>query len=705
MKNANKKIYVAFMVICLIFLVILARSFQLQVLEHKELSDKAMALSKLDIDIEPIRGDILDSQGNVLATSAKYYDFWVTKTDVNYENMDEIDRAEFEEDLVFLSANLNVPVEDLRKRIFTGNESNLLAKDVSKEVADRIIESKPGWLAIASRYKRVYPYQSLGCHLIGVTNEEGVGLSGLELSFNDQLSGTRGKYVIDTDLRGNALALSDTKRYPSSDGKILQTTLDINIQQYSDYWSQVCLEETEAERVVMIVMETKTGAIKALSAPPFFDLNAPYELPGIDKLSGEAYVDYLYKTWGNPAVEALFEPGSVGKLLTVSAGLEEGAITMNTQFYCDGVYEFPVEGEDISIECWVYPNSHGQQDTANALLNSCNPAFVQMGQMIGGDRLYHYLEAFGLERRTRVAIGNEAFPLLPKPQNIVEEATMTYGYSYAVTPLQMLSALNGVVNHGDLMQTTIFEKIIEPDGETLEENPPQKLRSVISPMTSELVRDMMALIVNVDDQKRYDTKGIPMGGKTGTTNLMIDGIYSEDFGKRLTYYLTAPIQDPRYSIYLHVDQPKKKMTSTDNANYVISLMQDILRYVGYGVGDVQEDQIVEVPNLIGHSPDSALSYLKDMGLGAIYKNYDSLDEEALVLEQFPRAGEQVLRGANVIVNFGADMSGLHTNPPKKGLYETYVPQGTLLPEQEEYWEEEWEESDESDESDESEGGE
>lgn len=689
MKNANKKIYVAFGVICLIFLVILARSFQLQILEHKKLTDKAIALSKLDIDIDPIRGDILDSQGNVLATSAKYYDFWVTQSDVNYENMDDIDKANFEGDLDFLSIELGVGKEELRKRIFTENDSNLLAKDVSKEVADRVMENKPRWLAVASRYKRVYPYQSLGCHLIGVTNEEGVGLSGLELSFNDQLSGTQGKYVIDTDLHGNPLALSDTKRYPATNGKAVQTTLDINIQQYTDYWSQVCLDETGAQRVVMIVMETKTGAIKALSAPPFFDLNAPYDLPGIEQLSGEAYVDYLYKTWGNPAVEALFEPGSVGKLLTVSAGLEDAAITMDTQFYCDGVYEFPVKGEEISIECWVYPDSHGQQDTANALLNSCNPAFVQMGRLIGGERLYHYLEAFGLGRRTRASIGNEAYPLLPKPENIVEEATMTYGYSYAVTPLQMLTALNGVVNHGQLMQTTVYEKIIDAEGEIVEENPSKKLRSVISPKTSSLVRDMMALIVDVDDQKRYDTQGIPMGGKTGTTNLMIDGVYSEDFGKRLTYFLTAPVQDPRYSIYLWVDQPKKKMTSTDNAIYSISLMQNILNYEGYGIGDVDEDQVIEVPLLVGHTPESALAYLNDIGLGAIYKNYDSLDESAVVREQFPQAGEKVLRGAHVILNFGADMSGLHQHPPKKGLYETYIPQGTILPEKEEiYWEEE-----------------
>lgn len=174
-----------------------------------------------------------------------------------------------------------------------------------------------------------------------------------------------------------------------------------------------------------------------------------------------------------------------------------------------------------------------------------------------------------------------------------------------------------------------------------------------------------------------------MGGKTGTTNLMVDGVYSEDFGKRITYFLAAPIDDPLYSIYLFLDQPKEEITSTDSAYYSVKLVQDILHYQGYGQGSVDESQIVEVPLLAGHSPESALEYLSDIGLGIIYKNYDSLDEEAVVLEQFPQAGESVLRGANVLVNFGADMSGLYTHPPRKGLYETYIPEGTILPRREE----------------------
>lgn len=695
MKKSNNKIYVAFGVICLIFLIILARSFQLQVLEHSELSEKAKALSKLDLDIDPVRGDILDSQGNVLATSTKYYDFWVNKSDVNYDSMDEDDRASFEEELDFLSINLSIAKEELRSKIFGEEESNLIAKDIGKDAADRVKEDKPRWLAIVSRYKRVYPYQSLASHLIGITDEYGVGLSGLELGFNDILSGTRGKYVIDTDLHGNALALSDTKSYPATDGYNLHTTLDINIQQYTDYWSQVCLSETEAKRVTIIVMETKTGEIKSMSTPPLFDLNDPRKDPELDKLSGIDYSNYLYEILGNPAVDHIYEPGSVGKLLTMAAGLEDNAIDLNTQFYCEGIYEFPVEGEEISIECWIYPKEHGQQDTTQALMHSCNPAFVQMGNRIGGDRLYHYLEAFGIGRRTRSSVGNEAYPLLPKPGNIVEEATMTYGYSYAVTPLQMLTALNAVVNDGNLMQTRIYERITSPGGELVEENPVKKQRSVITPHTSAMVRDMMAAIIDEDDQKRYDTKGIPMGGKTGTTMLMEDGVYSEDYGIRLAYFLSAPINDPDYSIYLFVDQPKKLMTSTDNATYVISLMQDILNYTGYQDGE-GGGELVEVPVLVGHSPQSALDYLRDIGLGVIFKNYNSLDEEAQVLEQFPKAGEQVQRGANIIVNFGADMSGLYKHPIQKGLYETYIPEGTYLDELDDYssdWDDEYDDED------------
>lgn len=700
MKKSNNKIYVAFVVICLIFLVILARSFQLQVLEHRELSDKAIALSKLDLDIEPVRGDILDANGNVLATSTKYYDFWVSQGDINYENLDEDGKEKFEEELEDLAGKLSITKEELRGRIFTEHSSNLIAKSINKELADKIREDRPRWLAVVSRYKRVYPYQSLACHLIGVTDEDGVGLSGLEMGFNDQLSGTRGKYVIDTDLHGNALALSDTKRYPATDGSVLKTTLDINIQQYTDYWTEKLLVDAKASRVTMIVMDTKEGSIKALSSPPFFDLNEPYKIEGIEGLSGEDYVDFLYQTWGNPAVESLYDPGSVSKVLTVAAGLEDGALEMESQFYCDGSHHFPVDGEDISIQCWVYPDAHGQQNTTSALVNSCNPAFIQMGTMIGGDRLYHYLESFGIGRRTRVELGNEAFPQMSKPTNIVEEGTMTYGYGYAVSPLQMATALNGIVNNGDLMQTRIYEGLYSPQGEVIQENSAKKLRSVITPHTSAQVRSMLEAIVVSSDGELYETEGIPMGGKTGTTMLMKDGVYSEEFGKRLAYFLTAPINDPRYSIYIYADQPEDHWTSTATAEYGINLMKEILYYDGYGVSQFDESAFIEVPLLEGHTPSSALEYLSDIGLGTIFKNYDSLDEEAKVQEQFPKAGEMVLEGANIMLNFGADMSGLHKHPKKKGLYETYIPDGTLLPETpEEYYEEDLE-----DETDQAEGG-
>lgn len=686
MKKSNRKIYVAFVVICLIFLVILARSFQLQILDHKELSEKAAALSKLDIDIYPVRGNILDAKGHILATSTKYYDFWVTKTDVNYDSLDEADKLKFEQELDSLAPLLQMTKEQMKEKIFGPETSNLLKKDVSKEVADKVLLDKPRWLAVASRYKRVYPFKSLGAHVIGVTNEDGVGLSGLELAFNDALSGTRGKYVLDTDLHGNALALSQSKRYPATDGQNLQTTLDINIQQYTDTWAQACLEDLKAKRVMMIVMETKTGEVKAMSAPPAFDLNNPTDLPGIEKLTGEEYVNHLYSYWGNPAMEAVFDPGSVGKLLTVSAGLEDNSVTLDTQFYCDGVYTFPEDG--TQIECWIYPDSHGQQDTTAALMHSCNPAFIQMGQMIGAKNLYNYLEAFGLGRRTRMPLGNEAYPILTVPPTVVDEATRTFGYGYSATPMQMLTALNAVVNNGIYMEPHIHTKLEtrmdetkqDSKAEIVEENKPKALRQVISPRTSGLVRDMMEKIVQSSDQESYDTKGIRMGGKTGTTYVPVDGVYHEDNGTRFAYFLAAPIQNPEYSIYLYVDQPEKKTVSTYIAKFSVNLMHDIMRYVGYGVDDVNEHQLVDVPDLTGHSPAAALQYLQDLGLSVTFKNYDSNDDTLAVKEQFPKPGDQVLPGANIIVNFGADMSGLHSKPPKKGLYETYIPVEGVLPE-------------------------
>ena len=691
MNKSNRKMYVAFVVICLIFLVILARSFQLQILDHRDLSEKAAALSKSDIDIYPVRGDILDANGHVLATSTKYYDFWVTQTDINYDNLDDADKLEFEQELETLGSLIGMSTEEMKKKIFGPDNSVLLKKDITKEVADKVYKDKPRWLAIASRYKRVYPFKSLGAHLIGVTNEEGVGLSGIEQSFNDVLSGTRGKYVLDTDLHGNPLALSNSKRYPAIDGTTVKLTADINIMQYTQTWAQKCLDDLEAKRVVMIVMETKTGEVKAMSSPPTFDLNKPTDLPGIEGLTGEAYVDHLYNFWGNPGVEGAYDPGSIGKLLTVSAALEDNSIDLKTQFYCNGVYTFP-EDETETIECWVYPNAHGQQDTFHALLHSCNPAFIQMGRMMEKGRLYHYHEAFGLGRRTRMPLGNEAYPILNPPPTVVDEANRTFGYGYAVTPMQMLSAVNAVVNNGIYMEPHIYKELIGPrteeaaskekekeKEETTEpkviELKPKALRQVISTRTSELVRDMMEKIVEDSNGETYDTKGIRMGGKTGTTFLMKDGVYSEEHGQRLAYFLAAPIQDPQYSIYLFVDQPQKKSTSTYIGQFSVGLMQDIMRYVGYGTDDVSEGQLVTVPDLTGHSPSSAIQYMKDLGLMVTFKNYDSTDENIVVKEQFPKPGEEVLRGANIIVNFGADMSGLHKKPPKEGLYETYMPFG------------------------------
>lgn len=685
MKKSNRKMYVAFVVICLIFLVILARSFQLQIIDHRDLSEKAASLSKLDIDIYPVRGDILDANGNVLATSTKYYDFWVTKTDLNYESLDDEAKLDFEKELDELVPLLGMTKEQMKEKIFGPEDSNLLIKDVTKEVADQVIANKPRWLAVASRYKRVYPFKSLAAHVIGVTNEEGVGLSGMELSFNDQLSGTRGKYVLDTDLHGNALALSDSKRYPATDGDLVQSTIDINIQQYTETWAQACFDDVKPKRVIMIVMETKTGEIKAFAAPPAFDLNKPTELPGIEGLSGEDYVNHLYSYWGNPGMEALFEPGSISKLLTVAAALEDNSITMDTQFYCEGYYHFPED--DTQLECWIYPKAHGYQDTTHALMNSCNPSFIQMGRMMDKGRLYHYHQAFGLDRRSRMPLGNEAYPVLFEPPTVVDEAARTYGYGYTVTPLQMLAAVNAVVNDGLYMEPHIHKKVTSPvtdqdqapvTGEAEEQKKeedlkPKALRQVISPRTSELVRGMMEATIQDSDEKYYDTKGIRMGGKTGTTYVTIDGVSKEENGERLAYFLAAPIQDPEYSIYLYIDQPSRKVSSTYNAKYSVNLMLDIMRYVGYGTDDVSEGQLVTVPDLTGHSPASVLEYLRDIGLTVTFKNYDMNDEDLVVKEQFPNAGDEVLRGANIIVNFGADMSGLHAKPPKEGLYETYIP--------------------------------
>jgi stage V sporulation protein D (sporulation-specific penicillin-binding protein) len=656
LKRGNIKIYLALFLICLVFFLFLGRSFQLQIIQHTELTRMGQALSKRDIDVEPVRGEIYDIDGTLLATSVKVYDLWVTQQDLHLDTMETAEEIlAFQEHVKTLEEVLGITEDEFMAKATGPHSSFLVAGSINKETLDKLKEKWPPWLVAADSYKRIYPNGSVAPQVIGTTDSAGNGLAGIEKSYNDVLRGVNGKVLMETDLWGNQLAMREAKLYAPVNGSNIQTTLSVPKQYIVDQWVKKAYDDLKPEgSVTAILMKTKTGAIEAISSYPNFDLNNPRVLPPSkenETLTAEEYTEKLFHLWATPANLFIYEPGSISKVLTTAIGLETASFNMDTIFHDDdGMWEY----EDGTIlYCVAYPNSHGDQTTEEALVNSCNPAFIQMRRYIGIDNMYNYLEAFGLPYRLGMKIGDESFPwFLPRETlRQIEADTMAFGHGYSVTPLQMLAAVNAVINDGKLMQPRIVERMLTDEGDLIEEFSPKMVRQVISKDTSALMRKMMREVVtNVPYEMYFAVRDIGMGGKTGTTDLLEEN--EEGKLKKITsYFLAAPIDDPEYSLLFLVDRPTTDTHSYILVEYTAGILLDALRYDGYK-GDNPDAYLVDVPNFIGLSDEQAELELKELDLKPIFVNYNEKASPRLIVNQYPELGAQVRSGATLILDFG-----------------------------------------------------
>ncbi len=642
MTKQNKKMYIAIGFICLIFLVLIFRAFQLQVLKHSEYKKKGIALSTDIKEIESRRGDIKDRNGEPLATTIKSYDFWVTQSDVGYDEMDSEELNEFESDLKYLKSTLGIDPKLIKDGLNGEDTSFSIKKDVTTSEFEKVREKLPDWIAAHSKYKRIYPLVDISPRVIGIIDSSNNGILGIELSYDDTLRGLNGKSIIDTDSRNTPLASSTNKQYESIDGSDLVLTCDKNIMYYTHSWLKKCYEEKNATNVIGIVMESKTGEILAMETYPTFDSNSPYEV------TDEQYNGDLNLMWKNHAVSILYEPGSVGKLITMAAGLESGSFTRNTQFYDETgktVYQ-----DGTTIYCHVYPDNHGVQDAGQALLNSCNTAFVQMSEMIGKENMLYYLDAFGITEKVDIALPNVLIPQIVSRDSInaIELASMSFGYSYSVVPLQMIVASNAVANDGNLVKPKIVKEIISQDNEVEKTFENKIVRKVISTDNSNIMKDMMESIFE-DGEFDLPENTVQMGSKTGTAYRLDSGLYGSDYNA--SYFVTAPIDDPEYSILIIAESPEHGTTSTSIGYYASNLMADILNYKGHKESDPTEK--IGVPSVLGETPNEAYYSLSNFGLSAHMLNVDDTvsEDKFHVVRQFPDAGSELYPNGRVILIF------------------------------------------------------
>lgn len=673
MNKVNAKMYLVIILICLIFLVIAARMVQLQIINHEEYSYKAVELSKKDINKYAVRGEILDSTGVRLAYSAKYYDLWINKPDLPllelstepadwfaYVIPEELDR--FKETIKVITETTGVTQEEFLAKIKDNSTSNfLLKKWVTKETVEAIRAQNPRWMSVYESYRRVYPNGTLASNLIGTTNAEGFGRSGLEFSFNDFLAGKNGKYVMDTDLFGNQLALSNTEMFEPQDGQNIELTINSVLQEYLQANLEKSHLEFQTAQMLGILMNIKTGEILAMANTPSYDLNDPLNIgpettePGVEPttppVGSDEYWTAIHHLWSNPVASYTYEPGSVSKIITTAIGFEEGYFDIDDH-WLDANAEIQVDDE--VLKCASHPNAHGDQTTAEALINSCNVAYVKMQQTMGKEVLYDYFEALNLTYRSGLGISGESFPIfIPRSRLInVEAASMAFGHGYSVTPLQMISAGATVVNGGNLMQPHLIKRRLSADGEVVYEMKPKVMRRVFSPETSVEVREILR---EVPIRMGADLFGFDIGGKTGTTLKLArneeTGLLEYTDAVINSFFGFAPVSDPQYAVLILADTPMKDAQYFSAIPAATETLADTLRYSGVGTDASQEQAQVDVPDVIGISFNAA-----DFALNTFEFEYTvvglDVNQEQVVIDQYPKPGVTVMKGTRIIIKMG-----------------------------------------------------
>lgn len=627
-------------------LVLLVRLAWIQFVRGEEYSRMAAEQQTRDSVISAKRGSIYDRNLKILAQSAS-----AERVTLNPQ---EIEKSKNEEEVVStLVKILGVDEQNVRKQISrTDRQSVVIAKQVEKSVADQIRNEKLSGVYFEEDSKRYYPYGSLAAQVIGFTGSDNQGLEGLENVLDEQLRGVDGRIVAAKDVANNEMPFKYENYIEPQDGKGVVLTIDETIQRYTEKHLQQAYEENLlGNGGAAIVMDPNTGEVLAMAVVPTYDLNAPRVitdqllLEQLDalELEGDAYTEAynkaVWKMWRNKAVVDSYEPGSTFKTIVAAAALEEGVATPQDVFSCSGVRQVA----NRSIHCWQHAG-HGEETFAQGLMNSCNPFVMELASRMGATTFQKYYKAFGLTEKTGFTIPGESAGTFHQKLGVVDLATSSFGQTFTITPLQLISAVSAVVNGGNLMKPRIIKAYTDAEGNVIETFDPELVRSVISKETSVLMRGMMERVVAEGTGKGGYVAGFRIGGKTGTSEKLPRGS-----GEYIASFVgVAPADNPQLVCLLLLDEPHAGATGGGAiaAPAVGRIFEDVLPYLGYAPQPTEEnkDKIsVTVPNINGLTVQEALVKLDNLGLKI---NPKGSGEK--ITNQIPAAGTKLHKGGVVI---------------------------------------------------------
>lgn len=565
-KTINRKMLLIYTIgITLICFAVFGKLIYLMVYKSEYYSDKAAEVQERQRKIKAPRGRILDRNGTVIASNKT-----VCTISVIYNQVKEPEKV-----IKFLSETLELSEEEVRKKVTKKSVREKIKSNVPKETGDIIREENLAGVKVDEDYKRYYPYSSLASKVLGFTGADNQGIIGLEVKYDKYLQGIDGLILTPTDSRGIEQEFALEERVEPVAGNDLITSIDVNIQQYAEQIAYNALEAKKANYVSIIVMNPNNGEILAMVNAPEFDLNNPYELNYETdvNLSDKEKQDLLNKMWRNQCINDTYEPGSTFKVVTATAALEEGVVTLDTPFSCPG---FRIV-DDRRIRCHK-TTGHGSETFLEGTMNSCNPVFIDVGLKVGAKKIYKYLDRLGLMSKTGIDIPGEASTIIHQIKNVgnVELATMSFGQSFQITPVQYLVAASAVINGGKLVTPHFAVRSDNAEGDTIETFQYEETKNVISAETSETMRYILEKVVSEGTGSKGKVEGFKVGGKTATSQKLPRGS-----GKYIASYMSfAPADDPQVIAMVIVDEPEGMYYGGQVAAPLISqLYENILPYL------------------------------------------------------------------------------------------------------------------------------
>lgn len=512
MKNRTynrKKLLVVFGLAVIVLFLLAGRLVYLMVFEAGYYQEKAQALHEREREIKAKRGEIVDRNGTVLATNRTVCTISVIHSQV----------TDPEKVIQTLSGELGLPEEEVREKVEKVSSRERIQANVDKKVGDRIRNMGLDGVKVDEDFKRYYPYGELASKVLGFTGGDNQGIIGLEVRYEEYLKGENGTILTTTDARGIELEGVAEDRVEPVPGHTLQISLDYNLQTYAQQMAEKVLEEKKAQKVAVLLMNPQNGEILAMVNVPEFDLNEPFRLntgTGED-LTDEELQDALNQMWRNGCINDTYEPGSTFKIITASACLEEGVVDLKDTFTCPG-YRIV---EDRKIRCHKV-GGHGAETFVEGIENSCNPVFIEIGLRLGTENFYKYFRQFGLMGTTGVDLPGEAGTIMHKPENVgqVELATMSFGQSFQVTPIQMAATVSSLVNGGTRVTPHFGVRVLDEEGEELKEFQYQEKERIVSRETSRTMQSLLEGVVSQGSGKNAYLEGYHIGGKTATSQTL-----------------------------------------------------------------------------------------------------------------------------------------------------------------------------------------